>query len=99
MEMEKLNNIFCNLISPPDFTAEQIAKCKQYRHCSSKGNWCGHFGIWIQEKGKIITPKLVIPGVKGQGIRISRPPNPDPKLLKIKPDLVIKNHLQGTMKQ
>lgn len=48
------DNIFCGGITPPEFTAEQIAKCKQCRHISKKGKWCGHFGVWIRE-GKIIT--------------------------------------------
>jgi hypothetical protein len=67
-------SIFCNLIAAPDFTAEQVKKCRQCKHCSSKGNWCGHFGIWIQEKGKIITPKLFVPN-QSQKVEAVKPCN------------------------
>lgn len=43
----------CNKITKPEFTKEQIEKCK---HLSGKKIWCCLFGVWIKEKSKIIRP-------------------------------------------
>lgn len=53
----------CNKITPPEFTKEQIAECKTCKHASGKKIWCCHFGVWIVEKGKILTPsrKIITP--------------------------------------
>src|SRR4030042_456064 len=62
-------NIFCSKITPPEFTAEQIARCngkneqkKRCRHISDKG-FCCHFGVKVREGGRIIQPsrKIVQP--------------------------------------
>ncbi len=49
-------NIFCNKITPPEFTAEQVANCQKCRHISGKKIWCCHFGLTVVEGGKIIQP-------------------------------------------
>jgi hypothetical protein len=73
MLITETNNVFCNKITPPEFTTEQIAKCKgnkaqnipSCRHASGRGRWCGHFGCWIEE-GRIIQPngKVKTPAIK-----------------------------------
>jgi len=57
------NNIFCNEITIPEFTKEQIAECQKCKHASAKKIWCGHFGVWIREGDRIIIPskKIVKP--------------------------------------
>jgi len=55
----------CNQIIPPKFTAEQTKECLHCKMASAKVRWCGHFGVWIQEQGKIITPpeKIAYPSM------------------------------------
>ncbi len=55
--------MLCNQILQPEFTKEQIAECHQQpdtgRPCSwasGKVLFCGRFGCWIKEGGRIIQP-------------------------------------------
>jgi len=47
--------MFCNKITIPEFTKEQIAECQKCKHASAKKAWCCHFGVWIRKGGRIIT--------------------------------------------
>lgn len=53
-------NEFCNKISVPEFTAEQIKNCKKCRHVRDpRRDWCCFFGVDIGTT-KIIQPKHII---------------------------------------
>ena len=49
---------YCDRIIKPEFTAEQITKCKTCKHISGRQTWCCLFGCWIdgREEQRIIQP-------------------------------------------
>jgi len=58
----------CNKKTIPEFTKKQIEECKKCKHISKKEIWCCLFGVWVKEKGRIITPsrKIIQPPTLSQ---------------------------------
>lgn len=50
----------CNKLIQPEFTKEQIEECQKCKFISAKKIWCGHFGCWVKEGGRIIQPSRKI---------------------------------------
>lgn len=50
----------CKKIQAPKFTKKQLEECYKCKMISGRKKWCGHFGVWVIEHGKILTPNRKI---------------------------------------
>jgi len=66
--------VFCNKITKPEFTKQQIAECQKCKHASAKKIWCCLFGVQIIEEGKILMPsrKIKYPSIPRMGLNFAK---------------------------